>query len=515
MPLSVLKNGKHWNARPTTLNGKQATEFHVGWVNYLDSVGDWCSIDCEIVEVLGSNHKFEVTKAPFNFTAPEYADGEVYFASDNCFDVFNKSLITAPEFGGHIRPVDTAHVMGQIFDINGDGRMDAILYPNAYPQWDADLIYYVKHGKAPELQKLIRLHSEPSNDINAKFVCRPTAKAEVTPTILSDLTKPRIEQLWDATIEPLLNHNQGFYSRAWNEPQKRGVGFKNFKIWDSSINDFGQPKTQIINADFTVQDYSQYEFILTKHIPASFFSGVTFPVYTDATSTFYPSPGTGGPTVDGYIGGEHVSSWSTVRGLATGNSGISDSAASLVGFNQGEWTGAKYIIRRQYFLFDTSSISTDNIDSSIFSVYSNATGDDTEATYPADIAIVSSNPASNTSLIFADFDQIGSTKLSDTVQDLGTYNSSAAYFDFALNAVGISNINKTGISKFGIRPNNDFSDSTIPTARSYGSIFFADETGTTKDPKLVVVHSLAGRLSRYHSLNGLGGFGQQTFNPMG
>ena len=145
-------------------------------------------------------------------------------------------------------------------------------------------------------------------------------------------------------------------------------------------------------------------------------------------------------------------------------------------------------------LFDTSAIpDTDTIDSATLSLYLGTDKLDQLST-GGSIGIVDAAPASNTAIATGDFATMGSTLQASTVTiaSVGTN----AYKDFALNATGLSNISKTGISKFGVREEADRSN-TEPTAQTNGAKyryvnwFSADTSGTTSDPKLVVVHSAA------------------------
>ena len=65
---------------------------------------------------------------------------------------------------------------------------------------------------------------------------------------------------------------------------------------------------------------------------------------------------------------------------------------------------------------------------------------------------------------------------------------------FTINATGIGNISKTALSWFGCRLSSDF-DNSAPTwssnVASGVSANFADQTGTSIDPLLTVVHAAA------------------------
>jgi len=70
-----------------------------------------------------------------------------------------------------------------------------------------------------------------------------------------------------------------------------------------------------------------------------------------------------------------------------------------------------------------------------------------------DIDIYTSTPAINTSLVAGDYQQIGSTSQTGAPISYADW-STTGYNDFTLDAVGLGNINKTGISKFGVRNAN-------------------------------------------------------------
>ena len=105
------------------------------------------------------------------------------------------------------------------------------------------------------------------------------------------------------------------------------------------------------------------------------------------------------------------------------------------------------------------------------------------------IRLASSSPASNTAITTADYDQVGTTNLAPDLNTssvtLNTYNN------WALNATGTATINGFGVTKFVLRHGNDIVNSE-PSSTGYNGIngiTWADQTGTTQDPKLVVEHT--------------------------
>ena len=106
------------------------------------------------------------------------------------------------------------------------------------------------------------------------------------------------------------------------------------------------------------------------------------------------------------------------------------------------------------------------------------------------IAVVSSNPTSNTSAAVGDFSLFGTTAYSNTI-DLSSM-STGVYVDWTINATGLAAINTSGITKFGFREGHDIINSAY--AGAYDTVnsiitYAAEQAGTTKDPKLVVVHT--------------------------
>jgi len=199
------------------------------------------------------------------------------------------------------------------------------------------------------------------------------------------------------------------------------------------------------------------------------------------TDTFYPDPDPELTSVDGFVRKQNSGSWPTTRNASSGQE-VFDALTSIqcaAGFES-----PNYRLSRAYLLFDTSLIPDgDTIDSAILSLMNSGGTPNSENSLHY---IVSSNPASNTALALGDYSRIGATSF-------GTLSSYPVniYVDVSLNSDGKNNISKTGVSKFGVRSKPDFED-FAPTGYYEGPNWYAaDQTGTSQDPKLVVVYSAA------------------------
>ena len=500
--VNKLIDNKTWNGRKS---GANQTEFHVGWVNYLDENDEWQEIDC-IVTKTDSN--FTVTKAPFNFSAPLYSDGEAFFESDNRFDITDKTKITADAYGLYFTARNVTRVAGELFDINGDGRLDAVIYKQAYPSIDADLIYYVKHGRMPRLEKLVRFNSAISDDTDIEFGLRYTDTPAITPSTLDDSKNRDDEATANRTKlsdGEVIAQDKGFYVKPFSVTQNRGIGMKEIKIWDSTAIDLNAGTTRKIESVSTdIKSDGSGNSILTKHIKVAFFSGVTYPVYTDTTTTVYPDPHTESTSVDGrVITWNQGNDWDTEHDRTSGNYAYDNANEIPLGTFRSNMTSNNIYLQRHFFLFDTSGIDDDDeISEATLSLYAksqegNSTGGGDSEVSVTSSSIVQSSPASNTALVTGDFNQCGS--VDDPAQGIDAgerfvvYDwTESQYNDVDLNSTGIGWIAKDGITKLGIRNMFDITDDDS-SGNKYNNgmvVYSADESGTSKDPKLTVTHAV-------------------------
>jgi hypothetical protein len=535
----LSKNRRQWNAR-AALGTPNGTEFHIGWVNYRKN-GIWTSINT-IFDV-----NFEVTDGPFSFKAPLYADGIAEIYNNNEFNVFAKTAINTTPFVQRIKALGVDHVEGQLFDINGNGRLDAVIYRNAYnsASFTAHLVYYVEHGRAPRLKKLIQFDQSPPTDVQAEFEIEWAggSKPELSPKNIPDgYTRESWRDKWDYDFKNdqtntllSLHDKGGCYIRPRDETQLIGGGIKIPMIWDSN-NSIAGRKTIAIEA--YLKHKSGNVWTLVKIIPKSFFSNVVYPVYTDTTSTFFPDPDPETNTVDGWLLKEDNGGtpWDTAHDALIGDA-VNDTNLTVITSAQNRTVQGATFFRSAYY-FDTSSISiSDLISLTTFSFYPTTVNDSTNDgdDFITAIQVQGNNIVSDVALNIADYDLVG-----DAIDNPTEGNNNGdrldltslvinAYNDLIFNNTGIGWVAKNGqqkpsggtpgITYIGTREGHDILDNEIPPGGVLQNnrvvMSSADEVGTSQDPKLVVVHAPSGRISRYHNLNGLGGQGQMTWNPLG
>ena len=211
-----------------------------------------------------------------------------------------------------------------------------------------------------------------------------------------------------------------------------------------------------------------------------------------ASLEVYPDPNPETTTVDGRVARFGVDEiWATIRAGAGGFSDDSvatdDGVTLWASTTSNQWA---YLFR-SIFLFDTAAIDdAGTITAAVLSLHISVKSDALSTT--PDIDIYTSTPASNTALANADFSQIGTTSQTGSPIAYASV-STAAYNDFTFSATGRGNVSRTGVSKFGARNANKDVANVEPAWVSGASSGFrpryADTTGTTTDPKLVVTYT--------------------------
>lgn len=213
-------------------------------------------------------------------------------------------------------------------------------------------------------------------------------------------------------------------------------------------------------------------------------------LYIGDSLTFNPDGNPESNTVDGQVTRTADSSWATMHDATSGDGG-SDSDTYMRAIAQcapAPATNTWSFIGRVFALFDTAAIPDDAI---ITSANLSIRGNNVADTWgTAELAVYSSNPASDTSLSTADYDQLGTTAFSDYI-DSGSFSTSG-YNEFTLNANGINAINKTGITKLGLRVVWDADDNPPAWGSEYDATFkmYAAEGGAGYEPILEVTYSL-------------------------
>lgn len=227
----------------------------------------------------------------------------------------------------------------------------------------------------------------------------------------------------------------------------------------------------------------------------------------NTTSTFYPDAGTG-TAADGTAG------WSgSDTAFATVRAHVGNAVNPDVNAAKADDVVNNYLLRllngatdfnqlrqmnRALYSFSTGALGTDTIDSATFSIAAagSTTIDGVNATNNSAV-LDKVTPTNANNVVATDFDitRWATVEQSSNRILYDNWAANTVYMDWTLNATGRGNINKSGITSFGLRDSIDFDNTGLSgntgTVQDGGNGYFADQAGTTSDPKLVVVHSVA------------------------
>ena len=214
---------------------------------------------------------------------------------------------------------------------------------------------------------------------------------------------------------------------------------------------------------------------------------------------------------DGYVRGFSTVNWATAKALTTGNTASSTGNSYNFAIQSGEVylprTGATlYVNTRSFFEFDTSSIS-ETPTAATLNIYglSASSGDffviasnqgSTFGTGDFDAMVLSGAPASYDGSGAGDIESYV-TKYSDEVTswNISGYNS------ITLNAAALSQI--ASVSTFKIMCMESVHDmrDIQPSANNRSGAYYANNTGTSKDPYLDVTEAVTADNATFFGCN--------------
>ena len=213
------------------------------------------------------------------------------------------------------------------------------------------------------------------------------------------------------------------------------------------------------------------------------------------TLTVYPESGSGGTNVScsGFVQIYEAApgtTWTLLRAKSTGlNSATSQMIIGITTTGSTNWQR----LFRGLSSFDTSDLTSNAaVSAAVLSLYGASKADNCNISPKINICSVDMSDTGEIAL--TDVGKTGNTSFSSDI----TYAniSLSDYNTFSLNASGIATISKTGVSQFSIKEaayDITGTEPTHPGASLQSDIRFysADETGTTKDPKLVVTYTIS------------------------
>lgn len=412
--------------------------------------------------------------------------------------------------------------IGKGLEAETDAALDAKLsaFDGASAVPDAVKAVAAEAGMAAEILPDVSRSLSPVKDLLAAFAS-PAHRATVKGAAWSDYGRCERTNIGDHDVEIVdvnaIGEGVELYARVWDALTGERIGYgddgsvdiERFRFFNPPILvPDGTTRTEtdadgngIQVANFREDPMLALEMSLDHTIKVSRrfgAKGIVEGKVGRTTATFYPQAGSGGANVtcDGYIEYANTrASWATIIGstnavdFVPGKTDTSWKVIQVSTANNGSPNFARY--DRCAYGFDTSSLGAGTIvDSATFSIYGAGKQDDNNCTPSAQV--YGFNPTTVNTLVNADALRFGTTPFCNSPVTYAAW--AAAFNDYALNASGLAAINLTAPTTLGVREPTYDVGGTTPYRRgdSYVSAlfgYFADATGTTNDPKLVVTYT--------------------------
>lgn len=219
-------------------------------------------------------------------------------------------------------------------------------------------------------------------------------------------------------------------------------------------------------------------------------SRFVYPITIDPTSTFNPDGDPESTSVDGRVQRAAADeTWDDIHDGAGQNAFDSGSNDIEARVRATAITGEYDLLRRAIMLFDTSAIPSNSfIDAASIKLHVGTASDPDWGDREADI--VASNPASNDDLVASDYEN-AFTLTADTVfasQALAGITT-GQYTTWTLDQNGRDQVTPGGISKFGVRLDND-ADDVDDWVSNADATFVAQSAENTNPPELSVTYTV-------------------------
>lgn len=264
----------------------------------------------------------------------------------------------------------------------------------------------------------------------------------------------------------------------WNGEEKTDV--QSIQLWDKEkekeVFTFYRPvatdATEMTQGLFfhIIKDGDQV--VITKLAPLGWLKDAAYPVRMDDTLNSYA-------TADNACL-HSGTTYSTVNTATTCATPLTGATSLSVGQN---FASPTYSIYRNYFYFDTSSLTADaSISAANLYIYGTADYSLTDFY----IRLVAWNEG--TAFSSGDYDGLGTTvyaSLDTSVWSSSSYNTLAF--------TNTTTISKTATTNMGLRSSRDIAG-TAPTQREYVSYYAVEQTGTANDPYLEVTYTIPNAL---------------------
>lgn len=460
--------------------------FHTAHRYFKGPAKDLRKIDTRLIDGTGG---WYVQQASYQCFLPEYADGVFRF----------RNLYEDADHTIKAKALNTAHVQGVVMNDQTDGHY--VLYSDAFGK-GIHLKTYAYHSG---IKKVIIIESRDAVDVNQDYNFDFGMEFDEPLDFVRDNNTA-----WDKTADEDFEDRTIRIKRAG---QNQASYMRNAIMWNSGTlerdaNDkIIQTEAVTMPVPIRMKNDGTRIFI-RKTVPSAFLKRSVYPVMTDHPTNYYAGAGDGHVfrwSVSRYYNPNYLTMWNETHDASAGGGGESHVDVTTIARSMydADWTGYldRVLFYRSFVPIDTSGIDDGATvtGASLFLYATALNNDDDDAN--AYIGIVETAQASTDTLELADFtvcgDAVDNPTQGATALALSAISTSA-YNEWILNETGIGWIDKTGVSKFGVREGHDIVDNPLTVANQYldeisGLTFSTSEdTSGTQDPYLEVTVSGGG-----------------------
>lgn len=456
-------------------DGSFTLQAHAGHIHYKDAQGTFRDVDYTIED---AGTFFRMAKANYRlYVNKDFDDGDV-IRFDNGYDGANHSIYYKPYALAWVNAQDLSDMQLVRTAQNVTGVVDGnvIRWAEAFGSGVDFEVTLLRSGFTKEV-----VFTSQQQDL----ITPPTASHK-----LVALFRYRGDGLTVRKRDTAEDWDREGYFEGENGFEARETGGKASFIRKAKIEDADGRNTQL-KVFWKRHNNALWQ---AKVIPQLALMQGTYPLRADTTTSYYAGSG------DGWLQANDGTSWANVHALttATANSGASSGLSSSYYNN----VGSAFWIARMFFPIDTSGLPDNaSITSASFNVYVyNWTQYDDAGTQ--NHCLVQTNQASTSTIASGDFDECGeslangwsSASSTDIIEGASRVSITAnGYATFALNATGLSWINKTGFTKLGVRTFLDVDNEAVVDGSKEISCLIncSEQTGTSSDPYLEVTYTTA------------------------
>jgi len=361
-----------------------------------------------------------------------------------------------------------------------------VIYYNAFGQ-GANLIYGVWRGKQCRVEHVIEITEMPAGDSEYLTYDFYVESTDATTFIGGDYN----ERPWDGNVgdSTTVDGFSVFIAKGDDFNTPRGSVLRTPACWWTNLD--GTMTKKDVKIDFEIQPdgitVKATKYVKRSDIAEALAQGSVY----RADATFTPDANPETTSVDGMAARiSQTESWGDLI-TGVGNYGGSSATQEVFGVTSHSVTDEFTQNWCIFLLFDTSAIGTGQEVgfATLTMKYDRSSDSDMDISSN----IYSSNPASNTNIVAADYMLLGSTPFS-TARDLYTETDGSTEVVRTLNSDGRSAVSVTGITKLGLGlVQAHEAGGGTPTwaypASSRIMVRLSEYSGTADDPLLTVTHS--------------------------